>query len=105
MPWGRYAYARLPQGLMPSSDIFQSKMMEIFGEFKDIDNIILFTKKSFEHHVQRLEKILEKLHANNLHVHVEENFLASPKVDYLGYTLTTKGIRPQLKKSSHSSLL
>jgi len=22
LPWGRYAYARLPQGLMPSSDIF-----------------------------------------------------------------------------------
>ena len=30
LPWGRYSYARLPQGLMPSSDIFQSYMMNIF---------------------------------------------------------------------------
>jgi len=102
LPWGRYAYARLPQGLMPSSDIFQSKMMHIFGPFDDIivyiDNIILFTKESFEHHVERLACVLDLLYKNNLHVHVEETFLASDKVDYLGYTLTTSGIKPQLKK-------
>ena len=69
LPWGRYAYryayARLPQGLMPSSDIFQSKMMHIFGPFDDIivyiDNIILFTKESFEHHVERLACVLDLL--------------------------------------------
>jgi len=102
LPWGRYSYARLPQGLMPSSDIFQSYMMSIFSEFEDIivyiDNIILFTKRSFDHHVQRLDIVLNALKSNNLHVHVEETFLASTSVDYLGYTLTTKGIRPQVKK-------
>ena len=102
LPWGRYAYARLPQGLMPSSDIFQRRMMELFSAFSDvivyIDNILLFTKGTFEHHLQRLEAVLEVLSKNNLHVHVEQTFLASDKVDYLGYTLTTKGIKPQLKK-------
>ena len=102
LPWGTYAYARLPQGLMPSSDIFQGRMMQLFRAFEDvivyIDNILLFTKSSFAHHLQRLQAVLEVLHTNNLHVHVEETFLASDKVDYLGYTLTTKGIKPQLKK-------
>ena len=55
LPWGRYAYARLPQGLMPSSDIFQAKMTQIFGSFEDvivyIDNILVFTKKTFDHHL------------------------------------------------------
>ena len=41
---------------------------------------------------------MKKLKAHNLHIHVEETFLASQKVDYLGYTLTTEGIRPQVKK-------
>ena len=39
-----------------------------------------------------------RLRKNNLHVHVEETYLASDRVDYLGYTLSTKGIEPQLKK-------
>lgn len=102
LPWGRYSYARLPQGLMPSSDIFQSYMMDIFGAFEDIivyiDNIILFTKGTFDNHLLRLRAVLKQLHKHNLHVHVEETFLASDRVDYLGYTLTTEGIRPQIKK-------
>jgi len=102
LPWGRYAYARLPQGLMPSSDIFQGRMMELFGSFPDvivyIDNILLFAKGSFHHHIERLAAVMKVLHRNNLHVHVDETFLASAKVDNLGYTLTMKGIKPQLNK-------
>ena len=48
--------------------------------------------------------VLQQLRNNNLHVHVEETFLASQKVDYLGYTLTPSGIEPQAKKilASHN---
>ena len=77
-------------------------MSEIFGNFEDvivyIDNIILYTKASFAHHVKRFGAVLEQLKINNLHVHVEETFLASQKVDYLGYTLATKGIESQENK-------
>jgi RNase H-like domain found in reverse transcriptase len=87
---------------MPSSDIFQGHMTKIFYDFEDfivyIDNIILFTKSTFEHHVQRLSSALDLLQANNLHVLVEETFLATQEVDYLGYTLSTKGIKLQNKK-------
>ena len=52
LPWGRYAYARLPQGLKPLSDIFQGYMAQVFDGFEDIivyiDNIILFIKGSFD---------------------------------------------------------
>ena len=102
LPWGRYVYSRLPQGCMPSSDIFQGHMTKIFYDFEDIivyiDNIILFTKSSFEHHVQRLSSVLQRLQEHNLHVHIEETFLATKEVDYLGYTLSPKGIKPQNKK-------
>ena len=94
LPWGKYSYARLPQGLMPSSDIFQSYMMKIFGDFEDIivyiDNIILFTKETFDHHADRLSKVLEVLQENNLHVHVEETFLANKKLIILDIPLLQK---------------
>jgi HD-GYP domain-containing protein (c-di-GMP phosphodiesterase class II) len=50
------------------------------------------------HHIQRLAAVLERICSQNLHIHVEETFLASKSVDYLGYTLTTHGIKPQKKK-------
>ena len=88
LPWGRYVYARLPQGCMPSSDIFQGHMTKIFYDFEDvivyIHNIILFTKTTFHHHLQRLALVLERIQSQNLHVHVEETFLATNQVDYLG---------------------
>eukprot|EP00957_Ditylum_brightwellii_P034255 2597755-Ditylum_brightwellii.AAC.1 len=36
LPWGKYYYKRLPQGLKTSSDIFQSKMDFIFQLFDDV---------------------------------------------------------------------
>lgn len=63
-----------------------------------IDNILLATKILFNQHIQRLQQILIVLRRNNLHVHVEGTFLASNKVDYLGYTLTKKDIQPQISK-------
>jgi hypothetical protein len=102
LPWGTYCYNRLPQGLMVSSDIFQQQMASIFANFNDvivyIDNIILYTKDSFQDHLNRLTTILELLRANNLHIHAEDTFLASKKVDYMGYTLTPNGIEPQVSK-------
>ena len=38
------------------------------------------------------------LRRNNLHIHVEGIFLASNKIDYLGYTLIKKGVQPQISK-------
>ena len=77
-------------------------MSKIFSDFDDIivyiDNIILYTKSTFEHHVRRISAVLSQLQAHNLHVYVEDTYLASKQVDYLGYTLTPEGIQPQQKK-------
>ena len=71
LPWGKYSYTRLPQGLMPSSDILQSFMSDIFHDFSDvlvyIDNILLFTKQDFDHHIERLHQVLIILQQHNMH--------------------------------------
>jgi hypothetical protein len=77
-------------------------MTKTFYDFEDvivyIDNIILFTKLSFNHHVQHLALVLHCIKSQNLHVHIEQTFLATNQVDYLGYTLSSKGIKPQKQK-------
>ena len=77
-------------------------MTTLFSSYNDviayIESILFATKSSFEQHIQRLEQILIVLQRNNMHVHVEGTFLASKNVDYLGYTLTKKGIQPQRSK-------
>ena len=69
--------------------------MEIFVY---IDIILLYTNKDFSNHIQQLKQIIIKLKQNYLHVHVEDTFLASKKVEYLGHTLTPKGVQPQISK-------
>ena len=97
-----YHWVNIP--LMVSSDIFQARMTHLFQDFPGclivyIDNILLFMKGTFHEHLEKLEQVFQILKANNLHVHVEETFLASQQVNYLlGYTLTTTGIKPQIQK-------
>jgi hypothetical protein len=77
-------------------------MTKTFYDFKHvivyIDNINLFTKLSFQNHIQRLVLVLERIKNQNLHIHVEETFLATNQVEYLAYTLSSKGIKPQKQK-------
>jgi hypothetical protein len=72
LPWGRYVYAHLPKVCMPSSDIFQGHKTKIFYDFEDIivykDNIILFTKTTFYHHLQHLALVLEHIQSQSLHI-------------------------------------
>ena len=56
------------------------------------------TKLSFQHHLQRLGLVLARIQSQNLHVHIEDTFLDTQQVDYLGYTLSSKGIKPQNQK-------
>jgi hypothetical protein len=46
-------------------------MTKTFYDFEDvivyIDNIILFTKSSFDHHLQRLALVLNRIQAQNVH--------------------------------------
>lgn len=51
LPWGKYCYLFLPQGLNVSPDVFQEIIATIFSEFPDvfcyINNILLVTHNNF----------------------------------------------------------
>jgi Reverse transcriptase (RNA-dependent DNA polymerase) len=102
VPWGKYQYERLPQGLKISPDIFQHKMDQAFGDlphmFVYIDDILVITKGTFERHLQHLCVVLQRLKLCHLHVNLKKSRFIADKVKYLGFVLLTKEFVPTLIK-------
>ena len=97
-PFGKYEMQRLPMGLCNSPDIFQEKMSELFEGLDFvrtyIDDLLCITKGSFDDHLEKLERILYRLQEAGLKVNGNKSFFAKPELEYLGYWITRKGIKP-----------
>ena len=102
MPWGKYEYQRLPMGLCNSPDIFQEHMSELFFDLEYvrayIDDLLTFTTGSFEDHLSKLDKVLNRLQKTGLKVNAGKSFFAKTELEYLGYWITRQGIQPLPKK-------
>ena len=98
------AYKRLPMGIACASDIFQSIMMDLLGDLNYIlvynDNILLLQRqgKLEEDHLNKMELVLKQLNGIGFRVNLRKSFLMQKEVEYLGFLLTTDGLKPQLKK-------
>ena len=97
-PFGKYEMQRLPMGLCNSPDIFQEKMSELMDglEFVRtyIDDLLVLTKGSFEDHLEKLERVLQRLRNAGLRVNGNKSFFARQELEYLGYWITRDGIKP-----------
>ena len=102
LPFGLFKYRRLPMGLSISPDLFQERMLKLFGDLPFakvfLDDLLIFSHGTFEDHLQKVEQALEQLHAMNLAVNARKSFWAVKEVDYLGFRLTPAGVMPQAKK-------
>ena len=89
-------------GLCNSPDIFQEKMNEIFVGFEYvrayIDDLLIITKGDLEDHLEKVEQVLHKLQEKGLKVNANKCSFAQDKLEYLGYLITRKGIKPIAKK-------
>ena len=58
--WGKYYYKRLLMGLSISVDVFQREMLKLLegieGALVYIDDLLLVTCRSYEHHLEQLKK-------------------------------------------------
>jgi transposase InsO family protein len=102
LPWGKYEYLRLPMGLCNSPDIFQEKMSELmFGlEFARayIDDLLIVSKDSFENHMVHLEEVFTRLASAGLKINATKSHFCCDELEYLGYLISRKGVRPSMKK-------
>ena len=89
-------------GLCNSPDIFQEKMYELFEDFEYvrvyIDDLLVIINDSYEDHLNKLDKVLQKLQKAGLKVNANKSFFAKTELEYLGYWITREGIMPVPKK-------
>ena len=91
-------------GIATSPDIFQWVMHSIFGDLEYVicylDDILILSGKNntYDDHLAKVEEVLRRLEKHGMKVNLAKSELVKDKLDYLGYTLTSKGIIPQTKK-------
>ena len=84
LPSGKYSYLRLPMGIQNSPDIFQERMSTLMEELEYvrayIDDLLVITNDSYEDHLRKVRKVLEKLQAFNLKVNLVKSHFAQDEV-------------------------
>ena len=102
-PWGgAYVYNRLPFGLKSGPSNMQ-RLLEVTLQgidncFLYIDDILLYSKNKQEH-LKTLEEIFKRLSENHMPLSIEKCEFLKDKVEYLGYDVSSSGIKPLPKKS------
>lgn len=102
LPWGYYRYKRLPMGISIAADVFQYEISKVFIDLHFVlvyfDDILIYTKGNFDDHITKLRQVLSRLQAAALQVNLNKCQFVIQTVDYLGYTLTRAGFKPQVNK-------
>uniref|UniRef100_A0A0K6S771 Reverse transcriptase domain-containing protein n=1 Tax=Chromera velia CCMP2878 TaxID=1169474 RepID=A0A0K6S771_9ALVE len=100
--FGLYEFTRMPFGLMNAPSIFQRMMtLLLAGLTRDIalvyiDDIIVFSR-SHKEHLRDLREVLGLVRQVNLKLKLEKAQIALREVEYLGRSVSFRGIRPSRK--------
>ena len=93
-------------GIAGSPDIFQAKMSELMVALEfvraNIDDLLCITWASLDNHLQKLREVLTRLRDAGLKVNAQKSKFCTTETEYLGYVLTTDGIKPQQKRYMQS---
>ena len=104
-PFGLFEYNRMPFGLCGAPATFQRLMQSCLHDqihqllLVYIDDVIVFSK-TFEEHLERLEKVLSRLHQHGLKIKPEKCKFLQPQVSYLGYVVSADGVTTDPDKIS-----
>ena len=94
---GLFRYHRLPFGVSSAPGIFQrvmeSLLSDIPGTIVYLDDILV-SGSSKEDHLQKLQKVLEKLQSAGLSLKKEKCMFLVNSVSYLGHRIDAKGLHP-----------
>ena len=94
---GLYKYTRLPFEVASAPAIFQRTMKLLLQGLPmmcvHVDDIII-SGKTPEEHLHNLNEVLQCLESAGLHLKKEKCSFCHPEVDYLGHTISAKGLTP-----------
>ena len=99
-PWGLFQYNRLPFGVKSAPAIFQTAMLKIVSGLEGIlvylDDILVHSS-SLEDHNSRLKLLLDHLNEYNVYLNAKKCVFNVSVINFLGHTLSAKGIQPNKK--------
>ena len=100
-PWGMYIFKRLAMGMQNSAQTFQRYISDVIGDVPNtyvyLDDILIFSKNE-EDHLKTLELLFTKLSKAGLAINLSKCEFGRERLDYLGYTVDSTGIKPIQKK-------
>ena len=71
-------------------------MNELFHNFEFvrayIDDLLIITKDTYEHHIDAVEKVLARLEKVGLKINANKSSIAQIQLEYLGYWITRDGV-------------
>ncbi len=93
---GKFQFKVMPFGLASAVSTCQRSMDRILEPVKEfaavfIDDIIIYSE-TMEEHADHLNKVLEILRANNIHLNKQKCFFAKEEVTYLGHRISHRTI-------------
>ena len=102
---GHYEFNRLPFGLSNAPATFQRLMQATMSEYMldfvliYLDDILVFSK-TFEEHLDQLDKVLTKLGQAGLTLKTSKCHFLRKEVTYLGHTISANGVACESDKTS-----
>ena len=101
-PFGKYEYIKVPFGLMQAPVYFQELMTCVLKDFSFaityLDDIIIFSRTA-EEHLNHIKQVFKKLWNAHLSMKLSKCHFFTKEIQYLGYILSTTGIRPLPSKT------
>ena len=99
-PFGLYEFLVMPFGLSYAPATFQRLMNRVLQEFLGdfvavyLDDVIIFTKGTFEQHMDHLQQVFEALRITNLKIKLKKCHFCLPNIHFLGHVVGRDGIKP-----------
>ena len=99
---GKYEFLVMPFGLVNAQATFQRSMDKLVLQLRDVgtedvdayvDNIIIYSK-TFEQHVETIDAVLNLADQANLSLRADKCEFAKPEIEFLGFLINGKEIRP-----------
>uniref|UniRef100_A0A0G4HJX7 Reverse transcriptase domain-containing protein n=1 Tax=Chromera velia CCMP2878 TaxID=1169474 RepID=A0A0G4HJX7_9ALVE len=103
-PFGLFEFVRMPFGLVNAPAIFQRAMSMVLAALpRDIalvyvDNVIVFSR-GHQQHLQDLREVFLLVRIAGLKLRLEKAQIGKVEVEYLGHTVSARGVRPSKKNT------
>ncbi|CAH2220926.1 jg25639 [Pararge aegeria aegeria] len=102
-PDGQFEFNRMPFGLANAPAVFQRTINLVLGNLRYnvalayMDDVLI-PSRSFEEGLERLELVLKKFREAGLTLKPQKCYFFENNVDYLGFEISSEGVRPGIKK-------